>query len=216
MIKPEFFVLDVLQGKLTDTDGNPVRLIQHPPSYNSMPCLSIDNSAGARTLNSNKMNIRVDNRMQEAIVTLYEIDLRLDIWALDEDTRQSLIDQVRTCFYQALSDHHHYCSSYDNGECTPLGQPCLVDLPEYATDKRAVKKQCPCPHELPYENLWTKYHIDMTTFTINPAYDLDELNETEPLLRSRFDIRFNWRDYYVIGGKTSHDIKNETMEDNII
>ena len=215
MMKMEYFILDVLQGKL-NVDGESVRLIQTPPQYNNIPCLTVDNSAGARTLNSNKMNIRVDNRMQEAIVTLYEIDLRLDIWALDEDTRQSLIEQVKTCFNQALSDHHHYCSSYSDGECTPLGQPCLVDLPEYATDKRAVKKQCPCPHELPYENLWTKYHIDMTTFTINPAYDLDELNETEPLLRSRFDITFNYEDYYVIGGKTSHDIKNKTMEDNII
>ena len=211
MMKMELFILDVLQGHLS-VDGNEVRLIQSPPNYNAMPCLTIDNSAGARTLNSNKYNISVGNKMQEAIVTLYEIDLRLDIWALTEDTRQTLIEQVQTCFNKALSDHHEYCTSYNDGTCTPLEQECLVDLPEYKTDKRAVKKQCPCPNELPYQNLWSKYHIDITTFTLNPAYDLDELNETEPVLRSRFDISFNYKDCYVIGGKTSQTISNKTED----
>ena len=203
MMKMESFILDVLQNKLTDVNGEPVRLIQAPPQYNNVPCLTIDNSAGTRTLNSNKTNISVDGRMQEAIWTLYETDLRIDIWALTEQTRQSLINQVQLCFNKA---------SYDNGTCTPLDQDCLVDLPEYANDKRAVKKQCPCPKELPYENLWTKYHIDITTFTINPAYDIDELNETEPILRSRFDISFNYEDYYVIGGTTSENILNKTED----
>jgi len=211
MMKMEKFILEVLQGKLKLGD-EPVRLIQAPPQYNNVPCLTIDNSAGTRTLNSNKTNISVDGRMQEAIWTLYEIDLRIDIWALTENTRQSLIEQVQLCFNKALSDHYEYCTSYDDGTCTPLDQDCLVDLPEYANDKRAVKKQCPCPKELPYENLWTKYHIDITTFTLNPAYDIDELNETEPILRSRFDISFNYEDYYVIGGTTSENILNKTED----
>ena len=212
MMKMEHFILDVLQGRLS-VDGESVRLIQSPPQYNNIPCLTIDNSAGARTLNSNKYNIPVNERMQEAIVTEYETDIRVDIWALTEDQRQSLINQVQSCFMKALSDHYEYCTSYNDGTCTPREEDCLVDLPEYATDKRAVKKQCPCPQELPYQNLWSKHHIDMTTFTINPAYDLDELNETEPVLRSRFDISFNYKDCYIIGGKTSQDILNKT-EDN--
>lgn len=207
MMKMEFFILDVLQNKLTDVNGEPVRLIQAPPQYNNVPCLTIDNSAGTRTLNSNKTNISVDGRMQEAIWTLYETDLRIDIWALTEQTRQSLINQVQSCFNKALSDHYEYCTSYNNKTCD-----CIVEQPEYANDKRAVKKQCPCPKELPYENLWTKYHIDITTFTLNPAYDIDKLNETEPILRSRFDISFNYEDYYVIGGITSENILNKTED----
>lgn len=207
MMKMEYFILDVLQNKLTDINGEPVRLIQAPPQYNNVPCLTIDNSAGTRTLNSNKSNILVDNRMQEVIHTLYETDLRLDIWALTEQTRQSLIEQVQLCFNKALSDHYEYCTSYNNKTCE-----CIVEQPEYAHDKRAVKKQCPCPKELPYENLWTKYHIDITTFTLNPAYDIDELNETEPILRSRFDISFNYEDYYVIGGTTSENLLNKTED----
>lgn len=206
MMKMEYFILDVLQGKL-NVGGEPVRLIQAPPQYNNVPCLTIDNSAGTRTLNSNKSNILVDNRMQEVIHTLYETDLRIDIWALTEQTRQSLINQVQLCFNKALSDHYEYCTSYNNKTCE-----CIVEQPEYAHDKRAVKKQCPCPKELPYENLWTKYHIDITTFTLNPAYDIDELNETEPILRSRFDISFNYEDYYVIGGITSENILNKTED----
>lgn len=209
MMKMEYFILDVLQGKLSTDDG-PVRLIQSPPQYNNMPCLTIDNSAGTLILNSNKRNITINNTRQEAIETEYEADLRLDLWVLTEDDRQSLINQVTECFYKALSDHHEYCTSYNDGTCTPLDQECLVTLPEYANDKRAVKQQCPLPDEYPYMNLWTKHHIDITTFTISTPYDLDELNETKPILRTRFDIRFNYRDYYIIGGKLSNTITNKT------
>ena len=207
MMKMEHLILDILQGRLTDVNGESVRLIQTPPQYNNVPCLTIDNSAGTRTLNSNKTNISVDGRMQEAIWTLYETDLRIDIWALTEQTRQSLINQVQSCFNKALSDHYEYCTSYNNKTCD-----CIVEQPEYAYDKRAVKKQCPHPEELPYENLWTKYHIDLASFTLTPAYDLDELNETKPILRSRIDISFNYTDYYIIGGKTSQSISNKTED----
>ena len=207
MMKMEHFILDVLQGRLTDVNGESVRLIQAPPQYNNIPTITIDNSAGTSILNSNKTNITFDGRRQEAIITEYEADLRLDIWALKETTRQTLINQITECFMKALSDHYTYCTSYNNGTCE-----CIVETPEYAHDKRAIKKQCPTPHDLPYENLWTKYNIDLASFTLTPAYDLDELNETEPVLRSRIDISFNYTDYYIIGGKTSQNIRNQTED----
>ena len=203
----EHFILDTLQGRLTDTNGESVRLIQAPPQYNAMPCITLDNSAGTHTLDSNKTNITLDNQRVEAIVTQYETDLRIDIWALKETTRQTLIQQINECFMKALSDHYTYCTSYNDGSCQ-----CIVEDPEYEHDKRAIKKQCPTPHNLPYENLWTKHNIDQATFTITPAYDLDELNETEHILRSRIDISFNYTDYYIIGGKTSQNIKNKTED----
>ena len=207
MHKMEYFILDVLQGRLCDVNGESVRLIQAPPQYNNIPTITIDNSAGTSILNSNKTNITFDGRRQEAIITEYEADLRLDIWALKETTRQTLINQINECFMKALSDHYTYCTSYTNGTCE-----CIVETPEYAHDKRAIKKQCPTPHDLPYENLWTKYNIDLASFTLTPAYDLDELNETEPVLRSRIDISFNYTDYYIIGGKTSQNIRNQTED----
>ena len=207
MHKMEYFILDVLQGRLCDVNGESVRLIQAPPQYNNIPTITIDNSAGTSILNSNKTNITFDGRRQEAIITEYEADLRLDIWALKETTRQTLIQQITECFMKALSDHYTYCTSYNNGTCE-----CIVETPEYAHDKRAIKKQCPTPHDLPYENLWTKYNIDPASFTLTPAYDLDELNETEPVLRSRIDISFNYTDYYIIGGKTSQNIRNQTED----
>jgi hypothetical protein len=175
-----------------------------------MPTLTIDNSASNAVLNSNKTNITINGERQEVIETLYDADLRIDIWCLDEETRQILIDQVMLCFNRALSDYYQYCTNYCDGKCSTLNDICLVDLPEYEYDKRAIKKQCPKAQELSYENLFTKYDIDLYTFSISPPYDLDELEESEAILRSRFNISFEWTDYYVIGGKTSHDIKNKT------
>jgi hypothetical protein len=205
MIEAERFILDCLQGRLSDSDGNPVRLIQAPPQYSNIPCLTIDNSAGADILSRNKNNILIDDEPQEVIETKFDIDIRLDIWALSEDDRQYLIEQVQDCFFKALADHYTYCTSYMNNTCN-----CVVNNSEYEHDKRAVKCQCPCPTTLPYENLFTKYNIDVQTFNISLPYNLDELEESEAILRSRFNISFEWTDYYVIGGKTSHDIKNKT------
>lgn len=212
MIEPENFILDVLQGRLNDSEGNPVRLIQSPPQYNNIPTLTIDNSAGAVILDRNKINRLIDGEPREVIETKYDIDIRLDIWCLDEDTRQTLIDQVMLCFNRALSDYYHYCSNYCDGECSTLNNSCLVDLPEYAYDKRAIKKQCPKPQELFYENLFTKYNIDLQTFNISLPYDLDELEESEAILRTRFNISFDWTDYYIIGGITSKSLSNNIEE----
>lgn len=207
MIEPENFVLDVLQGKLTDTEGNPVRLIQHPPQYNNIPCLTIDNSAGAVILDGNKINRLIDGEPREVIETKYDIDIRLDIWALNEDDRQTLINQVRFCFFKAMSDHYTYCTAYMNGSCE-----CVVENGEYETDKRGSKYQCPLPLNFPYENLFTKYNIDLQTFNISLPYDLDELEESEAILRTRFNISFDWTDYYIIGGITSKSLSNNIEE----
>ena len=207
MIEPENFILDCLQGRLTDSEGNPVRLIQSPPQYNNIPCLTIDNSAGAVILDRNKINKLIDGEPQEVIETKYDIDIRLDIWCLDEDTRQTLIDQLQVCFFKAISDHYTYCTAYMDGSCE-----CVLENGEYELDKRGSKSQCPCPNQLPYENLFTKYNIDLQTFNISLPYDLDELEESEAILRTRFNISFDWTDYYIIGGITSKSLSNNIEE----
>lgn len=208
MIEPENFLLSILQGRLTDADGNSVRLIQHPPQYNNIPCLTVDNSAGAVILDRNKINKLIDGEPQEVIETKYDIDIRLDIWALDESDRQTLIDQVQVCFFKAISDHYTYCTSYMDESCD-----CVVNDSEYEFDKRASKGQCPCPNQLPYENLFTKYNIDLQTFNISLPYNLDELEESEAILRTRFNISFDWTDYYIIGGIVSESLSNNIMEE---
>ena len=207
MIEPENFILDVLQARLTDSEGNPVRLIQNPPAYNNMPTLTIDTSASNAVLERNKTNIQIDGEPQEVIETKYDIDIRLDIWALSEDDRQTLIDQVQVCFFKAISDHYTYCTSYMDESCN-----CIVNDDEYEFDKRASKNQCPCPNQLPYENLFTKYNIDLQTFNISLPYNLDELEETEAILRTRFNISFDWTDYYIIGGIVSESLSNNIEE----
>lgn len=207
MIEPEMFILDCLQGRLNDSEGNEVRLIQSPPQYNNIPCLTIDNSAGAVILDRNKINKLIDGEPQEVIETKYDIDIRLDIWALNEDDRQTLIDQVQVCFFKAISDHYTYCTSYMDGSCE-----CVLESGEYELDKRGSKSQCPFPHDLPYENLFTKYNIDLQTFNISLPYNLDELEETEAILRTRFNISFDWTNYYIIGGVTSKSLSNNIEE----
>lgn len=213
----ESLLLTVLQGKLFIGEDN-VRLIQYPLDKNLIPCLTVDTSVGDSILFRNKYNVPVvekdtrghiiNKKMQEAIVTDWETFVRLSIWCLNEKTRYNLILQVEECFNKALADNHEYCTSYMNDTCP---DKCLAEKEWYQLDKRAIKGQCPKPYDLPYENVWTRYNIDLSTFNMSKPYSMDELNETKPLLRSIFDIKFNYTTEYIIGGKISEHIKNETI-----
>lgn len=212
----ESLLLTVLQGKLFIDDNN-VRLIQYPLDKNLMPCLTVDTSVGDSIIWRNKYNVPIvekdtrghiiNKKMQEAIVTQYETLVRLSIWCLKEKTRHNLIMQVEECFNKALADNYQYCTSYMNDTC-PV--KCLTEQEWYQLDKRAIKGQCPKPYDLPYENVWTRYNIELSSFNMSKAYSIDELTETKPLLRSIFDIRFVYTTEYIIGGKISEHIKNET------
>ena len=208
MMHSEYFILDLLQGRI-NVDGEDIRLRQYPLDRNLMPCLTIDTSAGEPVV---KHKYTSDKQGYDIILTEHRATPKINVWCLDEDTRQEIIQQVSNLIYQAMSFHCTYCSNYDNGECMPLETECYAQ--EYENFSRGNKGQCPLlTHEgetLPYQSVFDKHGVILKSFRHDPAYDLDELEEKEAILRSVIELSFNYKKSHYIGGVIPENLINET------
>ncbi len=139
---------------------------------------------------------------QQVIREERNITLDLNIWCDDEDQRDEITEKISEIFYQIQSDHYTFCQQYDNGNCTYLNTPCKVDN----TTARGIKNQCPKPQEYHYKNLFNAYDIIRASFDVAPAFILDDLTTTPPVLRSIIRVSFSYYEYYNIGGAVSENL----------
>lgn len=131
----------------------------------------------------------------------YNAELWINIWCNAEEQRQELITAVDTRIKQALANHYTTCTNYNNDECicSITNESCEALTSQ---SSRANKNQC--PDLTKYQSFFNYNHILKRTFnsTVN---DLDELNISEPLLRTIFKLNMNYYNYYEIGGRTFTD-----------
>lgn len=224
MKKPIHAILHVLQGKI-HVDNKDVRLVQHYHPEDNTPCITIDDSGGTRTLNkffTNKDLPLPENHPQydplepnrlwsrQVITEKRGIDLDLNIWCNTEDERESIIKQIEYLFYLAQSDHYSLCSNYNvDGVCSTLDDTCPVLSQPH--DMRGAKQQCINPEEYGYKNIFTEYDLIRSSFDVEPAYNIDDLDTENPLLRSVIRVSTDYYDYHVIGGKISTNLINKTQ-----
>ena len=64
--------------------------------------------------------------------------------------------------------------------------------------------------EYEYENLFTKYNIIRDTLQVDPAFDTDDLTKKPVLLHSVLKTSMIYDDKYLVGGKLSDTISQET------
>lgn len=208
MMRSEYFILDLLQGRIL-VDGEDIRLRQYPLDRNFMPCLTIDTSAGEPVV---RHKYTSDENGYDIILTEHRATPKINVWCLDEDTRQEIIRQVSELIYMAMSFHCTYCSNYQDGECMPLEIGCYAE--EYTDFNRGNKGQCPLINRdgdtLPYQSVFDKHGVILKSFSHDPAYDLDELGEKEAILRSIIGLSFNYKEVHYIGGVKPENVVNET------
>lgn len=225
MKKIIYAILKVLQGNIQLTDGTDVRLIQSPPVTDHTPCITIDDSSNTRNLgkyftnkdmplpvNHPQYNQEEPDKLwsQQVIAEKRGIDIDINIWCNTEDEREEIINQVRTLFYLAQSDNYRFCQQYnkETGKCSTLDTTCpSCNTP---TDKRGAKYQCINPEEYKYANIFTTYDIVRASFDVEPAYNLDEMDHENMILRSVIRVSCDYYDYHRIGGKISESISNQT------
>lgn len=132
----------------------------------------------------------------------HSAELWINIWCNTETERQELINQIDTRIKQALANHYTTCSHYDYQEqqCSEINDTCEALTSQ---SNRANKKQC--PDLTKYQSFFNLNHIPKRTFNYNVT-DLDELNISEPLLRTIFKLNMNFFTYYKIGGRTFTDV----------
>lgn len=171
----EKYLINLLQGKII-YDEKIVEVRKHYDDAPLLPLITLDTSAGVSTNYSYHELTNVD--------TLYfnrDATVNISVWCNTEEQRQSITQQIMECYYKEKNFHYTYCSNYHNGICNTSGSKCGATT---ITNNRTVKDKCPDPDWYKYESLQSKCYIVHDTITIEPAYDIDEVQQHPPLLHS--------------------------------
>ena len=207
----------MLQGRIILEDSTDVRIVKRDYPIDKTPCIIIDNSGGTAVMQKHitnkdyiipKTHPQYDSEnptktiSQQVIREERNITLDLNIWCDNEDQREEIVDKISKTFYQIQSDHYTFCQNYDNGNCTSISRSCQVT----PNSSRGIKSQCPKPSEYHYVNIFTAYDIIRATFDVAPAFILDDLTTTPPVLRSIIRVSFSYYEYYNIGGAVTEHL----------
>lgn len=168
--KLEEYLVKLLQGYIT-WDDQPVEVVKHFSQHPSRPVITLDLSTGV-TKQHRYHEPSVNQQCEE-----YHATVNVNVWCDTEEQRQCIVGQVLDCFEMEQDYHYRYCRNYlSDGLCRYTGTGC-----------RAVSRmnnRCPRPREYLYMGLRESCDIIVGTLNLNPAFELDELGEHPPLLRS--------------------------------
>ncbi|WP_296882124.1 hypothetical protein [uncultured Methanobrevibacter sp.] len=138
---------------------------------------------------------------------LYNADVWVNIWCNTEEERTSLIDAIELRFNQLEASHYTTCSNFNDDWCSKLDSECEVLTSDTG---RANKGQCPNLEN--FTSFFETFNISQRTFYVNSMTDLDERDESEPVLRTIFKLNMQYYKFYPIGGRLFDDINfNEDL-----
>lgn len=203
--KFEHYLVDLLQGHIT-YNGTSVQVTKNLSENPTLPVITLD--TGIQTTTNNVKRFYHDN---EELVYERESEIQVNVWCNTEAQRQSINNQVMNCWYAEQNNHYTYCSQYSSGVCSTSHETCDATL---STTRRAIGGRCPLPDAREYESLRYKYGIIQSSMNIDPPFDMDEIGEHPPLLRSIFRATAGY--YDVVPGPEIpvQEIVIDDVEDN--
>lgn len=140
---------------------------------------------------------------------LYSAEVWINIWCNSEEERTNLIDAISTRFNQLDASHYTTCSNFDfeNNHCIKIDDVC-----EALTSHGGRANKGQCPNLDNYTSFFETNLIPQRTFHIESMTDLDELTESESVLRTIFKLEMEYYKFNRIGGRVFQDIKfNEDL-----
>ena len=163
------------------------------------PCVSVQ-VADETYIRKNYVEI---NHVQH-LRRLYSADVWVNIWCNTEEERTSLIDAIKSRFNQLETSHYTTCSNFnfDDNKCSKLEDACCEVLT--LDTGRTNKGQCPNIEN--FTSFFETYNIPQRTFHVNSMTDLDELGDSEPVLRTIFKLEMQYYHFYPIGGRLFNQI----------
>ena len=168
------------------------------------PCVNIQMAAESFI---RKHYVEIDTIQH--IRRLYSAEVWINIWCNTEEERTSLIDAVTTRFNQLEAHHYTTCSNFDFTEnnCKITGECC-----EALTSQSGRANKGQCPNLEIYTSFFETNLIPERSFHIQSMTDLDELTESESVLRTIFKLEMEYYKLNRIGGRVFQDIKiNEDL-----
>lgn len=134
---------------------------------------------------------------------LYDANLWINVWCNTEEERQDLIDAIYLRINQAEEHHYTTCANFDypTKNCNKSMNVCET---LNSQGGRANKGQC--PNIVDYNSFFETNNIPKRHFRINSVTDLDELDSSEPILRTIFRLQMQYYSFYRIGGRVFNSI----------
>jgi hypothetical protein len=167
----EGYLVELLQGRI-NVDGEAVPVVKQFSQSSNRPVLTLDLSPGVST--NHVYNDPGSNQV------MYErhATVNINVWCDTEEQRAELTRKILYLFQLEQDYHYAYCTQYRaNGEyCRHLGGKCK------AVDTR--NNRCPSPYLYEYQGLRERWSIIPGTLNVEPPFDLDDLSDHPPLLRS--------------------------------
>ena len=177
----EWYLVDLLQGYLT-YDDKPVQVVKNFNHNPSRPVITLDIQSVI------VQKIYNDPSLCERHWD-YRSDININLWCDNEAQRQNLVEQILDCFYKEQTSHYRYCPNYENGNCKTLTAVCP------ATTR--TNSRCPKPDEHGFTSLQYRHNIVQGSLIVEHPFELDEVSDHPPLLRSIFRCT---ADYVIIKG----------------
>ena len=170
----EAYLVELLQGNIV-CDDVPVQVVKHYSQAPQRPVITLDLSNGV-----NAQHVYNNPAIGEKYME-YHANVNVNVWCDTEQQRQYLTNRILELFYNEGINHYMYCSNYnkDNNQCSFLGERCPA-----SNTPAPRRNRCPHPDTYGYESLQYKHGIIQGTLNMNPPFELDELGEHPPLLRS--------------------------------
>ena len=190
-------VWDLLNGNVKLDDVDVISLVRRLTSEDETPCITIQQAAEVQ------LNRQVMHCKHEVIMTRNNVEVWINIWANTEEERDNILNQVEHRINQALANHYTTCANYNQGNCDFLEDACAA---LNITNGRTAKNQCPYPKDYNYKSWFIQNKIIKNTFTISGRQDMDELNITQPVLRTLIKLDFDYFRTYDLGGQEIKDI----------
>ena len=197
MFPTEKAVWDLLNGNVKLDDVDVISLVRRLTSEDETPCITIQQAAEVQ------LNRQVMPGKHEVIMTRNNVEVWINIWANTEEERNYIINQVEHRINQALANHYTTCANYNQGNCDFLEDACAA---LNITNGRTAKNQCPYPKDYNYKSWFIQNKIIKNTFIISGRQDMDELNITQPVLRTLIKLDFDYFRTYDLGGQEIKDI----------
>lgn len=202
-------------------DTHKIPVVKRSYPYDKTPCITIDDSSSSTfidrqiinedySIGENHFQYDVDKQIpQQVLRETHQVTVNVNIWSDTIDEQEKLNNIVMDLFHKAQSDHCMFCDNYDKGTCTKMMVECYgLNTP---TDVRGVKQQCPRPYEYGYKNIFTTYNLIRASFMVEQPFNLDDHSKEEILYRSVIRVHSAYYTDYIIGGKQSTNVNNDTL-----
>lgn len=166
----EMYIVDLLQGYLT-YDNTPVQVVKQFSQHPTRPVITLDIQS------ITTQAVYIDPSQAEKYYE-YKAIININLWCDTEQQRADLTEQIMDCFYKEQSNHYRYCPQYTNGNCKTLQNTCPAVNGAHHT--------CKNPERYGFETLQSRHALIKGTVIIDPPFELDDLTDHPPLLRSIF------------------------------